>query len=456
MRYLPHTEADIAEMLKTVGVKDLDGLFAHIPENASRTRPLDLPDPMTEWELRTHMEKLAQNAGGNWKTFAHAGSQPHYIPGMVPYLASRSEFLTSYTPYQPEMTQGTLQAIFEFQTLIGRLVGLEVTNASMYDGSTAMAEAALMAMRISKRRLVAVSELVHPHWREVLATYLAPLPDIELVTLPAGKDGKTRLDNLGAQPAVLIMQSPNFMGVIEDLAKAAEAVHSAGGLLAAGFSEPFALGLIKKPGEQGADIVFGEAQSLGLAQGFGGPTLGLLSCKMDHVRQIPGRLVGRTKDVDGKDGFVLTLSTREQHIRRSRAVSNICSNAGHCALTCAMFMASIGGSGFRQTAQVNLDLAAYFKKGLEKIGFIPLNSSPHFNEFAMYAPAGFEAAHDKLKADKILAGLPLAIWRENLPGIENIDRAWLFGVTETSTTSEIDALLENIRDSLLTTTGKGA
>ena len=445
MRYLPHTEADIEEMLKAVGVGSLDALFAQIPENSRREHPLNLPEPRTEWELRAHLEGLAGKGGGDWKVFAHAGSQPHHIPAIVPYLASRSEFLTSYTPYQPEMTQGTLQAIFEFQTLISRMVGLEVTNASMYDGSTAMAEAALMAMRITKRKKVVVSELVHPHWREVLATYLAPLPEVELETLPAGKDGKTLFNGLSGEPAVLIMQSPNFLGVIEDLAHAAAAAHAAGGLLASGFSEPFALGLIKNPGEQGADIVFGEAQSLGMAQGFGGPTLGLLSCKEEYVRQIPGRLAGRTKDLDGKEGFVLTLSTREQHIRRSRAVSNICSNAGHCALTCAMFMASIGGTGFRQTAQANLDLAAYLKAGLEQAGFSPLASSPTFNEFAMYAPEGFEAIHQKLQTKKILAGLPLANWRNLLPSIENIDRAWLFGATETSSTEDIDALLKAIK-----------
>ena len=304
-----------------------------------------------------------------------------------------------------------------------------------------------MAMRITKRRVVAVSGLVHPHWREVLATYLAPLADVELVTLPAGPDGRTDLSGLDGEPAVLIMQSPNFLGVIEDLRAAGVAVKALGGLLAAGFSEPFALGLIKSPGEQGADIVFGDAQSLGLAQEFGGPSLGLLSCKTEYVRQIPGRLVGRAKDIDGKEGFVLTLATREQHIRRSRAVSNICSNAGHCALTCAMFMAAIGGSGFRQTAQVNLDLAAYLRSGLEKLGFRPFSAAPVFNEFVMYAPDNYGAVYERLKSLKILAGLPLKLWAEALPGI-SLERAWLFGVTETSSKTQIDALLHEI--------GKGA
>ncbi|MBQ4132899.1 MAG: aminomethyl-transferring glycine dehydrogenase subunit GcvPA [Desulfovibrionaceae bacterium] len=443
MRYLPHTQADIDEMLAAVGLNNLDELFEQIPENSRRIRPLNLPEAMTEWELTAHMQELAAAGGGDWQVFAHAGSQPHHIPAIVPYLASRSEFLTSYTPYQPEISQGTLQAIFEFQTLISRLVGLDVTNASMYDGSTAMAEATLMAMRITKRRRVAVSALVHPHWRQVLSTYLAPLADVELITLPAGPDGRTDFSGLCGEPAVLVMQSPNFLGVIEDLEAASQKIKSLGGLLAAGFSEPFALGLIKSPGELGADIVFGEAQSLGLAQAFGGPTLGLLSCKTEFVRQIPGRLVGRSKDVDGKDGFVLTLATREQHIRRSRAVSNICSNAGHCALTCSIFMAAIGGSGFRQTAQVNLDLAAYLRSGLEKLGFRRIGSAPVFNEFAMHAPNNFEAVHERLKSQKILAGLSLNMWKNDIPGF-NPEGVWLFGVTETSGKARIDALLREI------------
>jgi glycine dehydrogenase subunit 1 len=235
------------------------------------------------------------------------------------------------------------------------------------------------------------------------------------------------------------MQSPNVLGVIEDIGAAAQAAHEAGGLLASGFSEAFALGLIKSPGSLGADIAFGEGQSLGLAQGFGGPTLGLLSCSMEHVRNIPGRLVGMTRDREGRRGFVLTLSTREQHIRRSRAVSNICSNAGHCALTAAVFMAAIGGSGFRAMAQVNLDLAEYLKAGLIGAGFKPMGDAPTFNEFALKAPASFRETHEKLKARKILAGLPLAPWYP-----ERAD-AWLFGVTEDKTRADIDAFLNEVR-----------
>ncbi|MDR0621747.1 MAG: aminomethyl-transferring glycine dehydrogenase subunit GcvPA [Deltaproteobacteria bacterium] len=440
MRYLPHTAEDVKEMLAAVGVKSIDGLFECVPPEARRERPLDLPAPLTEWELRDKIEGLAQ--GGDWQVFTGAGSYAHRIPALVPYLASRSEFLTSYTPYQPEMSQGTLQAIFEFQTLISRLTGLAVTNASMYDGATAFTEAALMAQRCSKKRALAVSELAHPHWRQVLETYLAAIGDVELLVLPADAQGRTDYGPLAKldKPAALLVQSPNFLGVIEDLPAAAEAIHKLGGLLVVGFAEAFALGLTKSPGSQGADIVVGDGQSLGLGQGFGGPSVGLMSSKQEFVRQIPGRLVGKTEDAQGRRGFVLTLSTREQHIRRSKAVSNICSNAGHCALTAAMFMASTGGTGFRKLAQVNLDLSEYLKKGLLGLGFKPLGDAPTFNEFALTAPKGFDQKREDLLGKKILAGLPLGAWYPKYEGV------YLFGATETKTRADIDAFLAEVSE----------
>ncbi len=440
MRYFPHTEADIAEMLSAVGAASVDELFASVPADCRFESPPDLPEALDEWRLARRAGDMAAEAGGDWKTFLNAGSQSHHIPALVPQLAGRSEFLTAYTPYQPEMSQGTLQAIFEYQTLVSRLTGLAVSNASMYDGATAMAEAVLMAQRVTKRRTVAVSKLVHPHWREVLATYLAPAADVDVLILPAGPDGRTDMTPLAglAEPAVLVMQSPNFLGVIEDLPAAASAIHSRGGLLAAGFSEPFALGLVQSPGKQGADIAFGEGQSLGLPQSFGGPGLGILSSRNEYVRQIPGRLVGETVDNRGRRGFVLTLSTREQHIRRAKAVSNICSNAGHSALTAAVFMASIGGTGFRRMAQVNRDLAEYLKAGLVRLGFKPISDAPTFNEFALAAPAGFAEKHSALRKHKILAGLSLA---RQYPEYGD---AWLFGVTEAFGAEDIDHLLESI------------
>lgn len=442
MRYFPHTEDDVREMLAAVGATSVDELFAAVPEGCRFAGPPNLPDALDEWQLRRRLEDMAARGGGDWQVFLGAGSQAHHVPAIVPSLAGRSEFLTAYTPYQPEMSQGTLQAIFEYQTLVSRLTGLAVANASMYDGATAMAEAALMAQRATRRRRVVVSKLVHPHWRQVLATYLAPAGDVEIVTLPAGPDGRTDLSPLAGvvEPAVLILQSPNFLGVIEDLAGASERINAGGGLLAAGFSEPLALGLMKTPGELGADIAFGEGQSLGLPQSFGGPGLGLLAARAEHVRQIPGRLVGQTTDNRGQRGFVLTLATREQHIRRGKAVSNICSNAGHAALTAAIFMAACGGGGFRRLAQANRDLAEYLKAGLKIAGFKPLSDAPTFNEFAVLAPSAFVRRHEELRQKRILAGMALA---EQYP--EYGCDAWLFGVSEVEGKEGIDMLLREIK-----------
>ncbi|MDR0363261.1 MAG: aminomethyl-transferring glycine dehydrogenase subunit GcvPA [Planctomycetota bacterium] len=440
LRYFPHTGDDIGEMLETIGVESIDDLFSAVPAHCRMDRAPGAPTALSEWDLSRRIEEMARTAGGDWKAFVGAGSQPHHIPAVVPALAGRSEFLTSYTPYQPEMGQGTLQAIFEFQTLIARLVGLEVANASMYDGATAMAESALMAQRATKRRNIVVSSLVHPHWRQVLETYLAPADDVAVAALPALPDGRTDLSALGcaADPAALVMQSPNFFGVVEDLGKAADAIHDAGGLFAAGFSEPFAYGILKTPGELGADIVFGDGQSLGQAQSFGGPGLGIMATKMEFVRQMPGRLVGETVDNRGQRGFVLTLSTREQHIRRAKAVSNICSNAGHSALTAAIFMAAAGRTGFRKLSRINRDLAEHLKKGLLRKGFTELFSAPTYNEFVLAAPDGFAAVHEALCRKRVLLGLPLEKYYPERAG------AWLFGVTETTGKDEIDAILGEI------------
>ncbi|MDR3211975.1 MAG: aminomethyl-transferring glycine dehydrogenase subunit GcvPA [Planctomycetota bacterium] len=442
-RYFPHTPEDVREMLGVIGVGDIEDLFASIPAESRLESLPAVPGPLGEYELGRRLEGLAATAGGDWSVFLGAGSQEHHIPALVPALSGRSEFLTSYTPYQPEISQGTLQAVFEFQTLIARLTGLPVANASLYDGATALAEAALMARRVTGRRRLLVSSLVHPHWREVLATYLAPDPEAEVTLLPPGPDGLTALADTGVgEAAALIIQSPNFFGAVEDVARAAEIAHAAGALLLVGFSEPFALGVLKSPGSLGADIAFGEGQSLGLPQSFGGPGLGLLSSRQEFVRQIPGRLVGEAKDLEGKRGFVLTLATREQHIRRSKAVSNICTNAGHSALTAAIFMAAAGGSGFRQLAQANHDLAEYLKSGLLAAGFTPLGGGKApvtFNEFVLRAPAGFSARHAELCRRKILAGLALS------PYYPALSDAWLFGVTETKSREDIDQLLREVK-----------
>jgi glycine dehydrogenase subunit 1 len=346
MRYLPHTEEDIAAMLGAVGLGELDDFFAAIPADCRFGEALDLPEAMSEWVLERHVGGLAGRmaVSPEYALFLGAGSYDHYIPATVSSLLGRSEFVTSYTPYQPEMLQGTLQGIYEYQTLTARLLGMEVATASHYDGATALAEALLMAVRITKRKKAALSRAIHPHYRQVVRTYFAPT-GYELLEIPCLETGLTDLDRIGetGDLAAVAVQSPNFFGCIEDVQAAAERAHSGGALLVAGFTEALAFGLLKSPGSLGADIVAGEGQSLGIPRSFGGPALGMLASRKQHMRNLPGRLVGKTEDRDGRRGFVLTLATREQHIRREKATSNICSNNSLCALAAAMTMASLGG-----------------------------------------------------------------------------------------------------------------
>ena len=360
MRYLPHTDEEIASMLSTVGAKSLDDLFSTVPPGCRRSRDMSLPEPLSEWDLNRLMQELSDGVAAppEYKIYMGAGSYEHYIPQVVPYLLSRSEFVTSYTPYQPEMSQGTLQAIYEYQTLSSRLLGMEISNASMYDGASALAEALLMAIRITRKRRVAVSRLIHPHFRQVVNTYFAPT-EYEILEIPYLPDGRTdlsSLQNLG-DLAALAIQSPNFFGVIEGLKEGADKAHDQGALFITAFTEPLAYGILKSPGSLGADIASGEGQSLGIPQSFGGPGLGIFTTKMNHVRNMPGRVVGKTVDSEGRQGFVLTLATREQHIRREKATSNICTNNSLCAVAATMYMACLGASGVRELAQLNHDKA---------------------------------------------------------------------------------------------------
>lgn len=442
MRYFPHTPEDITEMLTTVGVDSLDDLFATIPDECRRRNELNLPEALTEWELDNHIDELGGTmaVSPEFKVFMGAGSYAHYIPASVRHLLSRSEFVTSYTPYQPEMSQGTLQAIFEYQTLTARLLGMEVANASQYDGASALAEAALMAVRTTRRKKVAVSRLVHPHYRRVLATYLAPT-DYEIVELPYLPDGTTDLaplDNLGELAAVIV-QSPNFFGCIENLKTIGAKTRTEKTLLVVGFSEPLAYGMYQSPGSQGADIACGEGQSLGIPRSFGGPALGMFATLMKYVRNMPGRLVGQTTDVDGKRGFVLTLATREQHIRREKATSNICTNHSLCALAAAIYMASLGGTGIRDLARLNYDKSEYLKGALRKAGFaIPFSQST-FNEFVVEFKDGFDKTYQRLTAEKIIAGLPLECY---YPELAN---HYLLCVTETISKQDMDRLVQKLR-----------
>lgn len=438
MRYLPHTREDIDAMLEVAGVKRLDDLFSTVPEDCRHTDSLDLPAAMTEWELNDQLGALAETmaVSPEFKVFVGAGSYEHYIPASVSYLLSRSEFVTSYTPYQPEMSQGTLQAIYEYQTLTARLLGMEVANASLYDGASALAEALLMSIRITRRRKVGISALIHPLYRRVARTYLAPA-GIEVVELPYQENGKTDLSKLDGldELAAVAVQSPNFFGYIEDLHVIAERAHARDALFITCFTEPLAYGLLKNPGSQGADIACGEGQGLGIPQSFGGPALGMFASKMKYVRNMPGRLVGQTSDMDGKKGFVLTLATREQHIRREKATSNICTNNSLCALAAAMYMASLGGFGIRELARLNHDKSEYLKKKLKEAGVKIAFSSPSFNEFVVKFPVGFGNSYERLLKKKIVAGLSLASY---YPELAN---HYLLCVTETRSKAEMDTLV---------------
>lgn len=443
MRYLPHTSEDITTMLRKVGLNSLDELFSAIPEECRRTADLNLPEPLSEWELNAHMDALAGSmaVSPQYKNFLGSGSYDHYIPEAVNHLLSRSEVYTAYTPYQPEISQGTLQAIYEYQTLITRLLGMEVANASLYDGASGLAEALLMAIRTTRRNKVAISRLIHPLYRRVVQTYFAPTgcEVVELPYLPNGRTDLAGLDNLDDLAAVAV-QSPNFFGCIEDLKNIGEKVHADGKtLFVTCFTEPLAYGMLKSPGSCGADIACGEGQSLGIPRSFGGPGLGVFATKHKYVRNMPGRLIGQTTDKNGKRGFVLTLATREQHIRREKATSNICSNQGLCATAATMYMAFVGGTGFRELAALNRDKAHYLKSELQKAGFAISFDSPTFNEFVVEFSDGFEATYDRLLEKKIVAGLPL------VPYFPELANHYVFCVTETSSKADMDALVKEVQ-----------
>ncbi len=402
---------------------------------------MNLPKALTEWALNRHMDNLSATlaVSPEYKMFIGAGRYDHHIPATVSSLKSRSEFLTAYTPYQPEISQGTLQAIYEYQTLAARLMGVDVVTASHYDGATALSEALLMAIRKTRRRRVALSSLIHPFYRRVARTYLEPA-GFEIIELPFLETGLTDLSLLEgtADIAAVALQSPNFLGCIEDLKTAGQKAHETGALFVAGFTEAIAYGILKNPGSQGADIVFGEGQSLGIPVAFGGPGLGMLGCTQEHMRNLPGRLIGKAKDLDGKDGFVLTLATREQHIRREKATSNICSNNSHCALTAAMYMASLGKSGFCDLAKLNHDKAAYLCRGFSSAGFKIPFQGPFFNEFVVEFPEELETLYQRLLENKIVAGLPLSAFYPEL------SHHYLLCVTETASREDMDALIREV------------
>jgi glycine dehydrogenase subunit 1 len=446
LRYIPNSPEERAEMLEQIGVPSTEKLFESIPENLRLQGHLNVPAAMSELELLKRFDEMgSRNQAAQRISFLGGGAYSHYTPTIVDHLISRSEFFTAYTPYQPEISQGTLQAIFEFQTLVCQLTGMDIANASMYDGSTAMAEAVLMAERVTRRRKVIVSSAVHPQYLEVAHTYVQHA-GIELKTAevdPAsGQTPTGAFHAIDDQTAAIVIQSPNFFGCIEDVSALADKAHAAGALLVVTVTEAMSFGLLKSPGSCGADIVVAEGQSFGVPLSYGGPYVGLFATRDKYARQIPGRLVGEAFDKKGRRGFVLTLATREQHIRREKATSNICTNEGLIALCATIYLETMGRHGIQDVASQCAQKAHYAAREIGNLaGFSLPYSGPFFNEFVVQAPAEAVPLLDKLAQQKgIDGGIALSRFNSNRPN------DFLVCVTETNTREQIDALVQGLRD----------
>jgi len=438
--YCPHTGEEIREMLSVIGVSGVEDLFAAIPPEL-RARTFNIPPGISEFETFARMQAIAADNCAAMVNFIGGGAYDHCIPAVVDHLSGRAEFYTAYTPYQPECSQGTLQALFEYQTAICRLTGLDVSNASLYDGATACAEAAIMALRVTGRNRIVVDGCVSPFSRQVLKTYLYN-QDVEVVEI-APLDGllnRTALTAvLDGRVAAVLVQNPNFFGGIMDLTPLAAQVHEAGALLVASVY-PVSLGLVRPPGEMGADIAVGDGQSLGNPLSFGGPSFGFIAAKKSLVRNMPGRIVGETVDKNGKRGFVLTLQAREQHIKRHKATSNICSNQGLCALRGLIFLSSVGKEGLADLARLNRDKAEYAKDRLARIPCVSvLQSAPTFNEFTLFLPKAAAPVVTELLKQGIAAGVPLGDYYEDSVN------AMVVTVTEKRTKKEIDRLADALQ-----------
>ena len=425
--YLPNTDADRSAMLQEIGVSSADELFQDIPGKFGNVQ-FKLPPPLSELELKEELRQLSsRNANlGDYPCFLGAGYYRHFIPSVIGHITGRSEFYTAYTPYQAEVSQGTLQTIYEYQSLVCQLTGMEVSNAGMYDGSTAAAEATLMACRITNRSKVAVMSTVNPRYHSVVDTYAKghniPLDKVE-----------PDLAGLSSDCACLVVQQPNFFGYFEDMAAYAEKAHSIGALLIV-IVDPISLGMFKPPGDYGADIAVAEGQPLGSPPSFGGPGLGIFACRKDYMRQIPGRIVGKTLDVDSKPGYVLTLATREQHIRRERATSNICTNEALVALATTVYLATLGKSGLRRVAELCYHKAHYAADAIGKLkGYSLVFQQPFFKEFVVRCPATPRQINQVLLKERIIGGLDLS---------PTIDNGMLLCVTEVNTKQDIDRFVE--------------
>ncbi len=444
MTYIPHTDADRERMLRTIGVGSIDDLFAEIPGELRFKGLLNLPKGMDEIALRAHAWRLAaQNMDtSRCVCFLGAGIYDHFSPAIIEAILSRGEFLTAYTPYQPEVSQGILQAMFEYQTMICQLTGMPVSNASMYDGATALAEAALMAWHHTGRRRIVLSQSVHPHYRHVVHTY-ARAADLEVQEIPCSEQGVTLPDtSIGSDAACLLWQNPNFFGNLEPMADLTARAHERGALAIVAV-DPIALGILKPPGEYGVDVVVGEGQPLGLAMGFGGPLLGFYACQEEYIRRLPGRIIGETVDIEGRRGFVMTLRTREQDIRRERATSNICTNEALMALAAAVYLSAMGKQGLRHVANLCLQKAHYLAKRLTELPGVQMvyPQARFFKEFAVSLPRPAEEVVQALLPD-YLAGLPLSRYERGR------EYHLLIAVTEKRTRQEMDDFVQALRRTL--------
>jgi glycine dehydrogenase subunit 1 len=446
MRYLPLTADDRSQMLRTIGAPNIDALFVDVPAAAYRAGKVDLPDHAGELEVERKLAGLAarNRAAGQGPFFCGAGAYRHHVPASVDHIIQRSEFLTSYTPYQPEIAQGTLQYLFEFQTQVAALTGMDVANASMYDGSTAAAEAVMMAHRVTKRAKAVLSGGLHPHYAQVIET-LAHVAGVTVERNAYAVDAESEVcSSIGADTACVVVQTPNVFGQCTDLTKIAEAAHAAGALLIVVTTEAISYGLLKSPGEMGADIAVAEGQSIGNGLNFGGPYVGLFAVTEKLVRQMPGRLTGETVDADGRRGFVLTLSTREQHIRRDKATSNICTNSGLCALAFTIHMSLLGETGLRQLAAINHAKAKALADALRGVPGVEVLTPRFFNEFAVRLPKPAAGVVEALAADGIIAGVPFS----RLDPKAGLDDVLLVAATETTTEADIAAFAAALKGAL--------
>ncbi len=448
MSYISLSDKEKKDMLDTIGIDSVEELFQAIPEGVKLGRPLKVPEALSEPELVARFEALAaENRYTDYLSFLGGGVYPHFIPAVVDYLAARGEFVSPYTPYQPEVSQGTLQVIFEFQTLMCQLTGMDIANASLYDGASGAAEAVLMANRLNRKTKILIASSLHPQYRQTIDTYIRNLGGISAETLGYTSEGRLDLrdleKHLDEDVTAVIFQSPNYFGVVEDVRAVSGLMHDHQALSIAVVTEAVSLGLLEPPGASGVDIVTGEAQSFGIPLSFGGPLLGFMACGQKLIRQLPGRIAGETKDVDGNPGFVLTLSTREQHIRRERATSNICTNQALCLLRTTIYLESLGRTGMRELAELNLQKAAYARNTLTAIDGVRARfTGPVFNEFVLEFDCPWREIEPRLRQGMILGGLDLA---GDYPELENCA---LVCVTETHAKEDIDRLASSLKEAL--------